>query len=174
MPSKGNLAPRHGGATKAPRGAGLSDSAAFTNGKCGEGPMVLPGKSSGAKRPQLRRQPPQGPRCQPSPQPPATCVINDCCSNGIIDAGYAPASKEISATIQPAAMGMVSKTWENYLDSAAPRRISFAWPHKSRQGIFSGMLAAQSWTDSLLPASLPCASSTPISALLRRRRRGRG
>ena len=53
--------------------------------------------------PQLRRQPPQGPRCQPSPQPPATCVMNDCCSTGKTEAGNAPASKEISATIQPAA-----------------------------------------------------------------------
>lgn len=30
--------------------------------------------------------------------------MNDCCSNGKSEAGNAPASKEISATIQPAAM----------------------------------------------------------------------
>jgi hypothetical protein len=62
--------------------------------------------------PQFRRQPPQGPRCQPGPQPPATCVMNDCCSNGIIDAGYAPASKKISATMQPAAMADGFKNME--------------------------------------------------------------
>lgn len=41
--------------------------------------------------PQFRRQPPQGPRCQPSPQPPATSVTSDGCSNLKGEAGTASA-----------------------------------------------------------------------------------
>ena len=117
-----------------PRYAGFSDFSRVYQRQIRRGPQGV-GRNQQRRphAPQLRRQPPQGPRCQPSPQPPATCVINDCCSNGKSEAGNAPASKEISATIQPAAIADGFKNMEESPRFTAPRRISFAWPCKSRQ-----------------------------------------
>ncbi len=96
-----------------PRRAGFSDFSRVYQRQIRRGPQGV-GRNQQRRphAPQLRRQPPQGPRCQPSPQPPATCVINDCCSNGKSEAGNAPASKEISATIQPAAIADGFKNME--------------------------------------------------------------
>lgn len=68
------------------------------------GPQGVGRKKQRRHAPQLRRQPPHGPRCQPNPQPPATRVMNDCCSSGKCEAGTAPASKEARAATKHAAI----------------------------------------------------------------------
>ena len=141
------------------------------------GPQGVGRKKQRRHAPQLRRQPPHGPRCHPSPHPPATCVMNDCCGvGGKSDAGTAPASKETRATIQLAAMVDVFKNVKNHLNETAPRANIIRPPTQIKAvNRLRRQFAAQSCTGSLADRSAPpCGSSSPISALPRRLRRGRG
>jgi len=102
--------------------------------------------------------------------------MNDWGSNGISEAGTAPASNETAAAIKPAAKADAFKIME---DSPRFGRIWRNY-HLSRKQIkarnpVSGMPAAQSWTGSLAFAtSPPCGPVAPVSALPLRLRLGRG
>lgn len=127
--------------------------------------------------PQLRRQPPQGPRCQPGPQPPAISMTSDDCFNREGEARTAPASsKDISVTGQPAAMADAFKNMgESPRFGRIRRNYHLCCKQIKVRNPMRRRLAPQSWIDSLvLPSSPSCAPSTPISTFPRRLRRGRG
>jgi hypothetical protein len=177
MPRKGIPAPAMAGQRKS-HGAGFFHFGRDYQRQTRRGPQgVGRNQQRRPQGPQLRRQPPQGPRCQPGPQPPAISMTSDGCFNREGEAGTAPASaKDISATGQPAAM---ADAFKNMGESPRFGRIRCNYHLCCKQikvrNPMRRRLAPQSWIDSLvLPSSPSCAPSTPISTFPRRLRRGRG